>query len=228
MLPRCAAPSPSSSWTSTPSTPRATRRASARWCSAGSSAAGSSPARRRPSTSSAQPSSARSSRASSRHRRARPAHAAASPRPTPRAACSSTSTWPARTPTISGRSIHATRVEVGRQLAREHPVDADLVIPRPGVGHPGRGRLRQASGIPYGAGPGEERLRRPDVHPASARPSASSASGSSSTRCARSSAASGSSSSTTRSCAATPSAPSCGCCARPAPPRSTCGSPRRR
>jgi amidophosphoribosyltransferase len=31
--------------------------------------------------------------------------------------------------TISGRSVHETRVEVGRQLAREAPIDADLVIP---------------------------------------------------------------------------------------------------
>ncbi|MDT4917262.1 MAG: amidophosphoribosyltransferase, partial [Pseudonocardiales bacterium] len=33
--------------------------------------------------------------------------------------------------TISGRSVHSARVEVGRRLAREHPADADLVIPVP-------------------------------------------------------------------------------------------------
>jgi len=33
--------------------------------------------------------------------------------------------------TISGRGVHATRVAVGRQLAAEHPADADLVIPVP-------------------------------------------------------------------------------------------------
>ena len=54
----------SSSWTSTRCTPPATRRASARWSSAGSSAAGWSPARPRRSTSSAPRSSARSSPAS--------------------------------------------------------------------------------------------------------------------------------------------------------------------
>ncbi len=38
--------------------------------------------------------------------------------------------------TISGRSVHAVRVEIGRQLAREHPVEADLVIPVPESGTP--------------------------------------------------------------------------------------------
>ncbi|MEO7587989.1 MAG: amidophosphoribosyltransferase, partial [Arachnia sp.] len=38
--------------------------------------------------------------------------------------------------TIAGQGVHATRVEIGRQLAREHPVDADLVIPVPESGTP--------------------------------------------------------------------------------------------
>ena len=66
---------------------------------------------------------------------------------------------------------------------REHPVEADLVIPTPGVRHPGRDRLRRGQSASRTAGPGQELLRRPHVHPALARPSASSASGSSSTRC---------------------------------------------
>jgi amidophosphoribosyltransferase len=33
--------------------------------------------------------------------------------------------------TISGRSVHAARVDIGRRLATEHPVEADLVIPVP-------------------------------------------------------------------------------------------------
>ncbi|MEI6216452.1 MAG: amidophosphoribosyltransferase, partial [Actinomycetes bacterium] len=35
---------------------------------------------------------------------------------------------------IAGRNIHATRVAVGERLAKEHPVEADLVIPVPESG----------------------------------------------------------------------------------------------
>ena len=45
--------------------------------------------------------------------------------------------------TIAGRSVHAARVEMGRRLAREFPVDADLVMPVPESGTPGRDRLRR-------------------------------------------------------------------------------------
>lgn len=38
--------------------------------------------------------------------------------------------------TIVGRSVHSTRVEIGRRLAREHPVEADMVIPTPESGTP--------------------------------------------------------------------------------------------
>ncbi|MBC6457436.1 amidophosphoribosyltransferase [Actinomadura sp. HBU206391] len=54
--------------------------------------------------------------------------------------------------TISGRSVHATRVEVGRRLAREHPVEADLVIPTPESGTPAAIGYAEAAGIPYGQG----------------------------------------------------------------------------
>ena len=54
--------------------------------------------------------------------------------------------------TISGRSVHATRVEVGRRLAAEHPVDADIVIPVPESGTPAAIGYAQGSGIPYGQG----------------------------------------------------------------------------
>jgi amidophosphoribosyltransferase len=54
--------------------------------------------------------------------------------------------------TISGHSIHAVRVEVGRQLAREHPVDADLVIPVPESGTPAAVGYAQESGIPFAQG----------------------------------------------------------------------------
>jgi amidophosphoribosyltransferase len=54
--------------------------------------------------------------------------------------------------TIAGRSVHATRVEVGRVLAREAPAEADLVIPVPDSGTPAAIGYAEASGIPYGAG----------------------------------------------------------------------------
>ena len=54
--------------------------------------------------------------------------------------------------TIAGRSVHATRVEIGRRLAQEHPAEADLVIPVPESGTPAAIGYAQASGIPYGSG----------------------------------------------------------------------------
>ncbi len=53
---------------------------------------------------------------------------------------------------ISGRSVHETRVDVGRRLAREAPVDADLVIPVPESGTPAAIGFAQHSGIPYAVG----------------------------------------------------------------------------
>jgi amidophosphoribosyltransferase len=54
--------------------------------------------------------------------------------------------------TISGRVVHEARVEMGRTLAREHPVEADLVIPTPESGTPAAIGYAEASGIPYGQG----------------------------------------------------------------------------
>ncbi|OBK00918.1 amidophosphoribosyltransferase, partial [Mycobacterium sp. 1245852.3] len=54
--------------------------------------------------------------------------------------------------TIAGRSVHATRVEIGRRLARERPVEADLVIGVPESGTPAAVGYAQESGIPYGQG----------------------------------------------------------------------------
>ena len=54
--------------------------------------------------------------------------------------------------TIAGRNVQATRVEVGRRLAREYPADADLVIPVPESGTPAAIGYAEASGIPYGQG----------------------------------------------------------------------------
>ncbi|WP_020576229.1 amidophosphoribosyltransferase [Actinopolymorpha alba] len=53
---------------------------------------------------------------------------------------------------ISGQSVHATRVEVGRRLARDFPVDADLVIPVPESATPAAIGYAEESGIPYGHG----------------------------------------------------------------------------
>jgi len=53
---------------------------------------------------------------------------------------------------ISGRNVHATRVAVGEQLAKEHPATADLVIPVPESGTPAAIGYAKASGIPYGMG----------------------------------------------------------------------------
>ena len=53
---------------------------------------------------------------------------------------------------LSGKGVHATRVEVGRRLAAEHPADADLVIPVPESGTPAAIGFAEASGIPFGQG----------------------------------------------------------------------------
>ncbi|PPK97867.1 amidophosphoribosyltransferase [Kineococcus xinjiangensis] len=54
--------------------------------------------------------------------------------------------------TISGRVVQEARVDMGRALAREHPVDADLVIPTPESGTPAAIGYAEQSGIPYGQG----------------------------------------------------------------------------
>ncbi|MGC9669372.1 amidophosphoribosyltransferase [Planosporangium sp. 12N6] len=54
--------------------------------------------------------------------------------------------------TISGRNVYAARVAIGRALAREHPTEADLVIPVPESGTPAAIGYAEESGIPYGMG----------------------------------------------------------------------------
>jgi amidophosphoribosyltransferase len=54
--------------------------------------------------------------------------------------------------TIGGRSIHGARLAIGRRLARECAVDADLVIGVPESGTPAAVGYAQESGIPYGQG----------------------------------------------------------------------------
>lgn len=54
--------------------------------------------------------------------------------------------------TIAGRSVQATRVEIGRVLSREHPADADLVIPVPESGRYAAIGYAQESGIAFAEG----------------------------------------------------------------------------
>ena len=54
--------------------------------------------------------------------------------------------------TMGGRNVYAARVAIGRRLAQEHPVDADLVIPVPESGTPAAIGYAEASGITYGSG----------------------------------------------------------------------------
>ncbi len=53
---------------------------------------------------------------------------------------------------IAGRVVNDARVDMGRRLAAEHPVEADLVIPVPESGTPAAIGYAQASGIPFGQG----------------------------------------------------------------------------
>lgn len=51
--------------------------------------------------------------------------------------------------TIADRSVYRARVEMGRQLAREYPIDADVVIPVPDSGNYAALGYSLESGVPY-------------------------------------------------------------------------------
>lgn len=53
---------------------------------------------------------------------------------------------------LFGKSVYASRVRLGRQLAAEQPADADLVIPVPDSGVPAAIGYAEQSGIPFGMG----------------------------------------------------------------------------
>ena len=53
---------------------------------------------------------------------------------------------------INGRVVYDARVDMGKALAREYPVEADLVIPTPDSGTPAAIGYSQESGIPFGHG----------------------------------------------------------------------------
>ena len=53
---------------------------------------------------------------------------------------------------LYGRNLYAVRRDMGRRLAEEAPVAADLVIPIPDTGHAAAQGYAAGSGIPYGEG----------------------------------------------------------------------------
>jgi amidophosphoribosyltransferase len=50
---------------------------------------------------------------------------------------------------LLGRTVHSTRQEMGRLLARQAPVDADITVPVPESGIPAAQGFAEVSGIPY-------------------------------------------------------------------------------
>ena len=53
---------------------------------------------------------------------------------------------------MEGRNLYEARRRMGMQLAAEHPVNADLVMPVPDTGNPAAAGFAEASGIPYREG----------------------------------------------------------------------------
>ena len=53
---------------------------------------------------------------------------------------------------MEGRNLYEVRRRMGEQLAMEHPVDADLVMPVPDTGAPAAAGYAEASGLPYREG----------------------------------------------------------------------------
>lgn len=53
---------------------------------------------------------------------------------------------------IDGINVHASRLKAGELLAKQHPVDADIVIPVPDSGIDAAIGYARGSGIPYGVG----------------------------------------------------------------------------
>jgi len=54
--------------------------------------------------------------------------------------------------TLFGKSVYDTRIQLGRLLAEENPIEADVVIPVPDSGVPGALGFSQYSGTPYALG----------------------------------------------------------------------------
>ena len=66
--------------------------------------------------------------------------------------------------TVFGRSVQESRELMGRLLAREYPVDADIVVPVPDSGVAAALGYSSESGIPFRHGADPQSLRRTDVH----------------------------------------------------------------
>ncbi|MDA8238527.1 MAG: amidophosphoribosyltransferase [Chloroflexi bacterium] len=54
--------------------------------------------------------------------------------------------------TMEGRNLYEVRRRMGMELAAEHPVEADLVMPVPDTGGPAAAGYAEASGLPYREG----------------------------------------------------------------------------
>src|SRR6188472_2883786 len=53
---------------------------------------------------------------------------------------------------MEGRNLYEARRKMGMQLAMEHPIDADLVMPVPDTGAPAAAGFAEGSGLPYREG----------------------------------------------------------------------------
>ena len=74
-------------------------------------------------------------------------------RPAPRLQCVFEYVYFARPDSVLwGRNVHQVRKAMGHQLAREHPVEADLVIPVPDSGVGAALGFAEESGLPYDSG----------------------------------------------------------------------------
>ncbi len=74
-------------------------------------------------------------------------------RPAPRLQCVFEYVYFARPDSVLwGRNVHRVRKAMGHQLAREHPVEADLVIPVPDSGVGAALGFSEESGLPYDSG----------------------------------------------------------------------------
>jgi amidophosphoribosyltransferase len=77
-------------------------------------------------------------------------HSSKQPQPKPQALCMFEYIYFARPDSVlNGKSIYMARLEMGRRLAREHPVDADVVMAVPDSAIPGGIGFAEESGLPY-------------------------------------------------------------------------------
>ena len=53
---------------------------------------------------------------------------------------------------VEGRNVYGVRKQIGVELARENPVDADIVVPVPDSGTPAAIGFAQAAGLPFELG----------------------------------------------------------------------------